>query len=337
MTCEQGSRARRSAPLRVYRKLRRLGWRSRALTWEVRLRLRNRLGRAPKLNGRPGVIVSLTSHRARLAHCFLTLETVFDQEIQPEGVELNLAAEDLAESDLPASIQRLRRRGLRVRFVTPDYKSGNKLIPSYAVHPDHVLVTADDDCLYPSDWLSQLLTAHEQTPGTIICHRGFTLRRNGNGDPVPYRQLMRRPGNGTTASFAVMATGVSGVLYPPYALHPRVHDHALMMRLCPSEDDIWFKAMSLLQGTPTRRVSTHNRLWLQVRGSQKVRLFDHNVRREGISPSDICLRRICDAFKLHDYLDDTTRKHTQTQSRTANWNPGAARPNETPQFQESPS
>jgi poly(ribitol-phosphate) beta-N-acetylglucosaminyltransferase len=44
--------------------------------------------------------------------------------------------------------------------------------------------------------------------------------------------------------------GTGGVLYPPGSLHPRVFEVETFRRLCPKEDDIWFKAMALLQGTP---------------------------------------------------------------------------------------
>ncbi|SDF44671.1 hypothetical protein SAMN05216241_101124 [Limimonas halophila] len=296
-------RTRRPFPVRLWRRLRRSWWRGRALAWEARLRLRNRLGTGPALQAGGEVIVSMTTHQARLGRSFLALETLFDQDVQPGAIQLNLAAEELSEADLPQTIQRLRRRGLQVRFVAPDYKSGNKLIPTYAAHPDRILVTADDDCLHPSTWLSGLLAAHAETPDAIVCHRGLTLRRDENGHLVPYKHLMKAPGTDTHPGFAVMATGVSGVLYPPHALHPRVHDHGLMMRLCPSEDDVWFKAMSLLQGTPTRRAAPRNPLWLQVSASQRVRLFDRNVTPDGASPSDACLRTVFEAFELDGYLD----------------------------------
>jgi len=296
-------RPRRPLVIRLLRRLRRLWWRGRALVRAARLAVRNRLGRGPVLDGRADVIVSMTTHGRRLSRCFLALETLFDQRVQPGAIQLNLAAGELTEAELPASLRRLRRRGLRIVFVTPDFRSGNKLVPTHAAHPERILVTADDDNLHPRDWLAELLAAHAETPGCIVCHRGLTLRRDADGTLLSYRHLMKAPGEGTEPGYAVMATGVSGVLYPPHALHPRVHEHALMMRLCPSEDDVWFKAMSVLQGTRTRRVAPTNRLWLQVPFSQGARLFDRNVVPEGDSPSDACLRAVFDAFGLDRWLD----------------------------------
>jgi hypothetical protein len=43
--------------------------------------------------------------------------------------------------------------------------------------------------------------------------------------------------------------GTSGVLYPPGALSEQVFDVDLFTRICPKEDDVWFKAMSLIKGT----------------------------------------------------------------------------------------
>ncbi|MGZ6792725.1 MAG: hypothetical protein ACXVFV_07210, partial [Mycobacteriales bacterium] len=49
-------------------------------------------------------------------------------------------------------------------------------------------------------------------------------------------------------------TGVGGILYPPGSLDPRVADVGSAMRLCPTADDVWFKAMSLLNGRGCRVV-----------------------------------------------------------------------------------
>ena len=48
-------------------------------------------------------------------------------------------------------------------------------------------------------------------------------------------------------------TGSNGVLYPPHCLADAVLDEETFTRICPTEDDIWFFAMSLLAGTRTVR------------------------------------------------------------------------------------
>ena len=78
-------------------------------------------------------------------------------------------------------------------------------------------------------------------------------------------------------SFRAFAYGTSGVLYPPGSLHHSVFDFDLMRELCPKEDDIWFKAMTLLTGTAV--VPTNlgiNPRHYSVLGSQSVALRHHN-------------------------------------------------------------
>ena len=313
--------SRRPWPARALRPLRRLGCRVRALAREARLHLRNRLGTGPAVHGEGAVVVSLTSHGARLKRCFLAVETLFDQREPPAAVRLNLAARELGEADLPASLQRLRRRGLHIAFVDPDYQPGNKLIPTLAESPDRILVTADDDRLYPRGWLAGLLAAHREHPGAIVCYRGLEVPVAADGTLLPPSEPIRKPaGEATVPGPSLMATGVSGVLYPPGALHPAVHDHAAMMSLCPTEDDVWFKVMSLFQGTHTRLVHPRTRSWLRVTASQRAPLFRRNVARHGASPKHTCLRRVLDAYGVTTLADATAHRGDPA--------PGTARPDE---------
>jgi hypothetical protein len=72
------------------------------------------------------------------------------------------------------------------------------------------------------------------------------------GSLLPYRRWPRLPGDVT--GLDLLALGIGGVLYPPGSLDGRLADADLIARLAPTADDIWFKAMTLLTRTPTRRI-----------------------------------------------------------------------------------
>jgi len=50
-------------------------------------------------------------------------------------------------------------------------------------------------------------------------------------------------------SFNLFPTGVGGILYPPNSLHKDVTNRELFLKLSPTADDVWFKAMSLMNKT----------------------------------------------------------------------------------------
>ena len=78
-------------------------------------------------------------------------------------------------------------------------------------------------------------------------------------------------------SFNLFPTGVGGVLYPPGSLNRDVVKKELFLELCPLADDIWFKAMGLLNGTKTIMVGDTSKSFLAIKSAQKSSLWRENV------------------------------------------------------------
>ncbi|MFB9652461.1 glycosyltransferase family A protein [Pseudarthrobacter oxydans] len=217
---------------------------------QARLALPTALQRPSHTN--PNVVVSLTTFPARIGHVSATLESIYRQNTAPAHVVLVLSKEEFVNQELPQEIEAFRDRGLRVLFEPGNARSYKKLIPALNLFPDKVIVTADDDVIYPRLWLEELVRAHEERPHHVLGHRGTLIVSRG-GRVEPYltwpRALRDSP------SSKVFLTGMGGILYPPGSLPDQVSDMNLAMTLCPTADDIWFKAMALLAGTPTAKIS----------------------------------------------------------------------------------
>jgi len=48
----------------------------------------------------------------------------------------------------------------------------------------------------------------------------------------------------------IFPVGAWGILYPPGSLSPMIDRQEMFTELAPLNDDVWFKAMSLLQDVP---------------------------------------------------------------------------------------
>jgi Glycosyl transferase family 2 len=220
------------------------------------------------------VIVSLTSFPARIDRVRPTLWSLLSQSRPPDRLVLVLAEDDFPDRHLPSRVTELESLGVEFRWVVRNIGSYKKLIPILADHPSDVIVTADDDVLYPRDWLADLLEAHKQAPDRIIAHRAYAIAM-GAGRPLPYLQW--RPADTRTPSRLVFPTGRGGILYPPAALSAKVFDVDLALQLCPYADDIWFKAMSLKAGTRVGVVSgTFNNFYETLFSQQKNSLSRTN-------------------------------------------------------------
>ena len=89
-----------------------------------------------------------------------------------------------------------------------------------------------------------LWKAYEKNPKLIHCHRTtkFSLKENGEFN-VEAVKWYKNP------SFANKLVGCGGVLYPPNTLYKDVTDEKLFTTLAPTNDDIWFWLMAVLNGT----------------------------------------------------------------------------------------
>jgi hypothetical protein len=193
------------------------------------------------------VIISLTSIPSRLSVLHLTIKSLLDQKISFEKIVLWLH-QDL-KNDLPAALEKLQGKRFEIRYCATT-EPHRKLVETLKLYPDRVIVTCDDDMMYPDDWLARLLESWRHTPDDIVAHRCRKIRIE-DGEILPYRTWhAESPGE---SSILTLSVGWGGVLFPPGSLDDRVLDRDAYMRLSPKADDLWFKAMSALKGTAMRK------------------------------------------------------------------------------------
>ncbi|MBG6057005.1 hypothetical protein IWX89_000423 [Cryobacterium sp. MP_M3] len=226
----------------------------------------------------------------------LTLRSILRQSLQIDCIVLVLSELEFP-GGLPALPSRLRRllgrAGGRIEILwTPDNKrSFKKLLPVVEKYPEATIITADDDVFYWRSWANALASAAQRFPGTIVGTRGTQILLTGK-TVQPYLSWPHcrtdRPGH------SIFLTGNGGILYPPGALDPTVQDWALASVLCPSADDIWFKAMATLAGTQAVRVNT-GRDYPPNGATQAGALWVQNV---GLDQNDEAFNKVVDYFHL---------------------------------------
>jgi hypothetical protein len=226
------------------------------------------------------VVVSLTAVPWRFEKLHLVLMSLLWQKIRPDHIVLWLSKYDqngtqiTTIEDLPKNIRRLHRMGVEIEFVE-DIRSYRKLLPALERFPNAIVVTADDDILYPSGWLENLLRGHEQHTDAIVCYRGTQILLDQNG-LAPYKQwpeYTRRD----EPSYLLFAQGGEGALYPPGSLHPEVQNREAFMHICPTADDVWFKAMALYNNVPHVKITDKHQDFPRIRGSQAEGQSLHHV------------------------------------------------------------
>lgn len=225
------------------------GNRSRKLQRAATLALRNLTTSAPVVGPPGGPAVSLTSHGRRIRTVHLAIESMAAGTVLPSRLVLWLDDAD-AVANPTKGLVRLVRRGLELR-ATPGFRPHTKYYPyvqSLRSH-DVPLVTADDDLMYPSEWLERLLATHATDPTTNTAHRSREVTFAGDG-LAPYAtwpEVQRGP-----ASPRNLATGTLGHAMTPHMLEALRDRHDDFMRLSPAADDVWLHRVAVETGTAAK-------------------------------------------------------------------------------------
>jgi len=130
------------------------------------------------------------------------------------------------------------------------------LVPALIKYPNSILISIDDDIIYPIDFIERLIRAYQKDSSKIYFYRGHYMSLRSDGSPKPYISWVKKGASG--CSIYNFPTGVGGILYPPNCMYEDVTKSDIFLNLCPYADDIWFKVMSFLNKVECELVETPN-------------------------------------------------------------------------------
>jgi hypothetical protein len=242
------------------------------------------------------IIVSLTTYSKRIHDVYLVIESLLNQTLKPNKLILWLAENEFNERTIPLILKRQQARGLEICYCK-DLKSYKKLIPTLAKYPDHIIITADDDVIYPFNMIENLYKDYLQDTQCIYYGRGHKITWNKNGSLQPYCNWILEY-DGEEKSLIHFPTGCAGILYPPRCFHEDVLREDLFMKLAPAADDVWFKAMTVLNGFPCKK-SLYNDNCMDIEKNQNIALSHNNV---GNNLNDVYIKQVFDYYNLWEKL-----------------------------------
>ena len=251
------------------------------------------------------VVVSMTSYPARIGTVHLAIKSLMMQTTKANRIILWLAEQEFLgkEDDLPGELVNLRKYGLSIKWCD-DIKSYKKLIPTLVHFSESVVITVDDDLLFPKNLIKNLYNEYLQRPYLIHCHRvtKFIPNKDGFGRIIGGFDYYKEP------SYLNKLSGGAGCLFPPKALDPEVVKKESFIKLSPTNDDIWFWAMAVINGTRINVVKKNYPYLHYIKGTQENALF--RVNDLGPRYFDIHLRNVMNAYPLFEQrLKDEARRN----------------------------
>lgn len=214
-----------------------------------------------------GIVVSLTTHGRRIHTVPFSIESLFLQTRVPDRIVLYLSKEEFSIETLPFLLRNQIKRGLEVRFVE-DLGPYTKLLPALHEFPDSIIVTIDDDYMYPVDLIERLSNANAKHPEAVCCCHSRIIQKKNGIELMPYDSFEMSFPKEDLLSHNLLAEGFGGILYPPGSFTDKVFDKKCINDLSPYADDLWFKAMELIAGTPVLQVA-RGRDWFSSMTSEK--------------------------------------------------------------------
>lgn len=192
----------------------------------------------------PEIDVSLTTISPRIHRLAPVIGSILAQDLPPARVLIHLSRApyllDEGITDLPADLAALVD-GARVQLVwvenTGPYR---KILPWAAAHvgTDRWVVTADDDTLYPRDWLARLVAARQAT-GAVTAWSGHPIVLKGSRVAGYGRWFGAAMPDGP--ALRLLPIGKDGVLYSGRDFPADMLDIATARSIAPTADDLWLR------------------------------------------------------------------------------------------------
>lgn len=233
------------------------------------------------------IIVSLTSFPQRINQAHKAISHLLTQTLKPDKVILWLSDEQFKnkEKDLPDSLLNLVQYGLDIKWCE-DIRSYKKLIPTLREFKNDIIITYDDDIYYEEDSLEKLYKVHLENPKAICTHRYTKIKIVNNRLKIAKSSEIYFKKDNSLSKFNIMI-GCGGVLYPPNSLHSDIFNIEQIKNLIPTQDDVYFWAMAVLNGTKIKIADGYTSNLITVKNTQQHGLCKINSKNNaGLSAQE---------------------------------------------------
>lgn len=209
------------------------------------------------------VIVSMTTYPERLEKVIWTIKSVLNQSVPVDRFILWLAEEQYPEKKIPDELQEYLQYGLEIKFCD-DIRSHKKYFYTMLENPDAIVITVDDDVIYPEDTVEKLLKMHQKFPDVVICNQGRLIKFFGD-EFAPYAEwTVNIPRDMNYPSYWILPIGEGGVLYPSNSMDKEVFNKENIISMAFTADDLWLKFMCVKYGTKSMMTSDIQRAPCEV-------------------------------------------------------------------------
>lgn len=243
------------------------------------------------------IIASLTTYGSRINSVELTIKSILNQTKKADKVILWLAEDEFNLNNIPINLLNLHKNNLIEIKFCKDLKSYKKLIPTLIFYPNDIIITFDDDILFKEDLIERLYEEHLKFPDIIICARAHKMLFNLDNSLKSYKKWNHRIED-FCENYDIFPTGGAGALYPPNCFYKDICNEELFLSLSPSADDVWFKAMTLMNNKKSKVLSQDKKEFTKLEIIEDTQ--DYTLYNDNRYLNDKYLKNVFDKYSLYD-------------------------------------
>ncbi|EGQ9447510.1 hypothetical protein ORN63_001745 [Vibrio parahaemolyticus] len=198
--------------------------------------------------------VSLTSYGERINNVHLVIYSLIRQKQLPAKITLWLAHGEEITDEL-SNLQKMFDF-FSIEF-TNDIKSYKKFIPEIKIRSnDDIIITADDDIIYPPGFVEILLKSYIKEPNFVHGFRAHMIRYGWRNKIKPYSKWDFETDNIVASKDTFLTTG-AGVIFKVGDMPELLVDENLACQLCEFADDVWLNFVLRKYGIKRKRINSN--------------------------------------------------------------------------------
>lgn len=258
------------------------------------------------------VIVSFTTTSERIALCLPMVRSIINQTESYDRFIMNISTDPYPNStdqgfyqkELPEQIMEYMEAGLMEIHYVENLGPLKKLAPileKYFDDKECIIITCDDDIVYPNNWLELLLKKSRNHPDCAISAAMYIHQLSehyitpfDNAPKVRFNEELRRPIH-ANFNFNHYLTGY-GLLVKPRFFTKRIFDYEKFLKYLPFEDDFFVSAELHNNGIKAHLVDIPHRWFKHIRMNAMYKIW-FTKHRDG--KIDKALTIMKDRFIIH--------------------------------------
>ncbi len=237
----------------------------------------------------PSIIVSIATMAGRQKSLKRTLKSLLTQKHSSFKIIIWISNDDYQA--INKALRKYGRYGITLRRANPNLGSFNKYHHIALEEQTLPIVTADDDIIYPRNWLTTLETSARRYPEEIVGLRGIVITKNDKNGVSEY-VTWKRAEVSSSHDLLVLNTG-AGTFYPAKTFNQESIQNYDFLRVSPTGDDLWMFALAVQNRKRRRIADVAVREIIPATLRQKNSLWSVNV---GESRNDTQFKQILKYF-----------------------------------------